>query len=423
MRYVVSLWVCLLSYAIWSYGLADPNLVLTSWEPYWIFQNWIWSIARGFVTFYTTVYVLLIACMFWLGLQMQRWLRGITHLTLSRTILWFTLIISPLLFSYNALSHDVFNYLFNAKMVLIYQANPHAQTALEFSDDWTRFMHNTHTPAPYGFGWTGLSLIPFMLGFGKFTWTWLLFRVFSVASLVLVYVGLKQLAGLMGKRLTLSDAAIFFLNPLVLIEIVANSHNDLWMLAPALISFSFLLARKRFAFRSRVFGSLLLLAFSVSIKFATIVLLPIWLTILALERFEEGSFTRLRLPKRFLQLLTQGIWERILRVLPYSAAALLLLPLLTNQSQQYLPWYLTWSLVWLPLIGSAKWRVFWLVCSIAALLRYVPWLYAGGYEADTVQWQKYISLGIPAMWLLWQWSIVRPKTEHGSILVGKTVDG
>lgn len=423
MRYVLSFWLCLFGYAVWSYGLVDPNLVLTSWQPYWVFQNWIWSLARTFPTQYTVVYLLLIACLFWLSLQLKKWLQKYTKLSLARIVMSFLFLISPLLLSYNALSHDVFNYLFNAKMVVVYQANPHVRTALTFSqDDWTRFMHNTHTSAPYGYGWTGFSLIPYILGFGKFTWTWLLFRLFSVGSLLLVFIALRQLAERMGKKLSLGDAAVFFLNPAVLIEIVANTHNDLWMLAPALFGLSLLLARKRFSLGWRVVGSLVLLALSVSIKYATVVLLPVWLTILALERFEAGSFARLKVPKQFLSILTKGLWERVFRLLPYVAAVLLLLPLFTTQSQQYLPWYLTWSLVWLPLIGSRKWRSFWIVCSIAALLRYVPWLYAGGYEAETVQWQKYISWGIPAVWLIWQSSRGKTKTEHGSVLIGKTID-
>ncbi|NCN82856.1 MAG: hypothetical protein GW947_02710 [Candidatus Pacebacteria bacterium] len=427
MRYVVSFWFCLLGFTVWSYGLADPNIVFTSWQPYWVFQNWIWSLARTFPEWYTAVYVLLIGSLFWLSLQLKNWLQKFSKISLTQTVLWFLLLISPLLFSYNALSHDVFNYLFNAKMVMVYHANPHVQTALEFAtDDWTRFMHNTHTPAPYGYGWTGLSLVPYLLGFGKFTWSWLVFRLFSVASLVLVFVALQQLARRMGKKVSLSDAAVFFLNPLVLIEVVANSHNDLWMLAPALFGLSFLLARKRFSLGWRVGISLLLLAFSISIKYATVTLLPVWLTILALERFEAGSFgrlqARLHIPKRFLIVLTKGIWERVFRSLPYVAAVSLLLPLFTNQSQQYLPWYLTWSLVWLPLISARKWRRFWLVCSIAALLRYVPWLYVGGYEEQTVQWQKYISWGIPAVWLAWQSMGIKTKTENSSVLIGKTID-
>ncbi len=65
-------------------------------------------------------------------------------------------------------SYDVFNYLFNAKMVWIYQVNPHIHAAIEFSrDPMLRFMQNVHTPAPYGYGSTALSLIPGLTWFTK----------------------------------------------------------------------------------------------------------------------------------------------------------------------------------------------------------------------------------------------------------------
>jgi len=428
MRYIVLFWCSLLGYAIWSYGLADPNLVLTSWEPYWVFQNWIWSIARTQVQFFTGAYLVLLLLLFWFSIRATTWLRSIPTASTKKVLLGFFLAVSPLLISYNALSHDVFNYLFNAKMVVVYRQDPHIHTALEFSDDdWTRFMHNTHTPAPYGYGWTGLSVLPYMLGMGKFTLSWIIFRLFSAGSLVLVFLALRQLAERFGKKLSLADAAVFFLNPLVLIEVLSNSHNDLWMLAPALFGFSVLFARKRWSLRWRVVASLILLGFSISIKYATAVLLPIWFVVLSLERFEANSFAQVGaktlIPKNIFAFFTQGLWQRVLRIFPYVAAVFLFIPLVTTQSQQYLPWYLTWSLVWMPFISSKKWRRFWLVLSIAALLRYVPWLYAGGYQVDTVQWQKMISWGIPVVWLAWFSMRTRGKTSvpAGDILIGKTI--
>ena len=419
MRYLVTFWLCLAGYAVWSYGLADPNLVFTAWQPYWFFQDWMWVFARTLPQWYTAIYAGLMLSLFGLSMKIATWLQTKNKLSLRQSCLWFLLLVSPLLFSYNALSHDVFNYLFNAKMVVVYHTNPHTHTALEFgSDDWTRFMHNTHTPAPYGYGWTAVSLLPYMLGMGKFTWSWLLFRLFSLVSIFLTVTALQRLAQRLGKKISQADLAFFFLNPLVLIEILANSHNDLWMLAPAVFALSVLLGQGQQSFIWRASFSLLLLSFSISIKYATVVLLPVWFVIMAFERLRS----RIALPQRLLTLLTQGIWERLLRSLPYIAAILLLLPLTTNQSQQYLPWYLTWSLVWLPLITSQRWRQLWLVFSIAALLRYIPWLLTGGYELHTLQWQKIISWGIPALWLVWQVLQKRTKSEGVNVLVGRTVD-
>ena len=59
-------------------------------------------------------------------------------------------------------------------MVVDHSANPHISTAWDFvSDPWTRFVQNAHSPAPYGYGWTGLSVGPYLLGFKRLKTTML----------------------------------------------------------------------------------------------------------------------------------------------------------------------------------------------------------------------------------------------------------
>jgi len=66
-----------------------------------------------------------------------------------------------LLFSYPFLSHDLFNYLFDAKIVTFYHQNPYILKALDFpSDPWLRFMHWTHRTYPYGPSFLFLTLVP-----------------------------------------------------------------------------------------------------------------------------------------------------------------------------------------------------------------------------------------------------------------------
>jgi len=55
------------------------------------------------------------------------------------------------LISYPAYSHDLFNYMFDAKIATFYQQNPYLYKALDFpTDPWLRFMHWTHRYYPYG---------------------------------------------------------------------------------------------------------------------------------------------------------------------------------------------------------------------------------------------------------------------------------
>ena len=270
-------------------------------------------------------------------------------------------------------------------MVVVYKQNPHQQVALNFpNDDWTRFMHNTHTPAPYGYGWTVFSVLPFMAGLGKFSLTWLIFRGLNVVAIPLLMFVLARLAKVLNKPFLTKDVAIFLLNPLFLVEIVSNSHNDLWMLIPAVASLwmIFQLDTKK-VWRSILF-SLLLLLVSVLMKLATVTLLPLWLAGLWLVLEKNGYLDFVA--KKITQYMT--FFARIVQEnFGFLASLLLFLPLLTNRSQQFHPWYLTWPLIWFPLIKVKWWRLWLIALSLSSLLRYIPWLLAGGFS-DTIVFQQ-----------------------------------
>ncbi len=372
-------------YALFSYSLTDPNLVLTSWGPYWSFQQWMWQTFFVNPQLLSITYIglitLMFVCYYFIG-------RGTADVELSdnphkSNWWWILLLILPLLFSYNALSHDIFNYMFNSKMVLFYHANPHQQIALDFpTDSWVRFMHNTNTPAPYGYGWTIISLLPSLLGLGKFTLTWLLYRLFSVLSIGFLLFSYFKLVKIDQHQKKLIWPIFFFviINPLFLIEMVSNSHNDIWMMAPAILSFALIHGAKKLNLKV-ILTSILLITFSISIKLSTLVLLPVWLAI-----FVEVSLSRFQLPQ-FIRKSTSFVH------LHYADLSILLLfiPLLTPRSQQFNSWYLVWLLVWLPF---ARWN--WLkgallVLSISSLYRYVPWLLAGGFSEQIVFQQKLVT--------------------------------
>jgi len=291
-----------------------------------------------------------------------------------------------LLFSFNALSFDVFNYLFNAKMVAVYQANPHQQVALDFSGDpWIRFMHNTHTTAPYGPGWTAVSLLPFYGSFGKFLPAWLSFRLLNLVLLIVTFfVVLAGQKKVFAKK-NYSALALFFFNPLVLLELIMNMHNDLWMMLPALLALILIYPQaknKQFLpvkIKNIIF-SLLLFIFSVSIKYASVIILPLWLFLFLLP-FLSKIKTKLQLSFQF-----------IYRYLFDFAAVLMFLPLLTSRSQLFHPWYLIWSLIFLPFVKNKIIQTSLLILSFSSLLRYLPYLQENGYNDYTLFYQQLISL-------------------------------
>lgn len=359
-------------FAVFSYSFTDPNLVLSSNEIYWNFQQFMWRTFFDNPPLQTKVYALLI---FFLAIG---YLYLITYAKLSqkKKMVLLAIISSILFLSYNALSHDIFNYIFNAKMVVVYNVNPHLKAATDIVyDDWTRFMHNVHTPAPYGYGWTVVSLLPYMLGFNTFLLTFLWFKLFALLSFVATAIFLIKQKG--------NFAWIFLFNPLVLIEVISTGHNDLFMMLPAVIALTILVTKPSW---KKILLAVVLLAISISIKLATVALIPLAF-ILIIRTFALGN-------KWLKPLELDTYWS-------VYASLLMFLPLLTTRSQQFLPWYLIWSLIWMPFFpaksSSAKiWQITLIIFSISALYRYLPWIYNGNYSILTLSQQVLITW-VPAI--------------------------
>jgi hypothetical protein len=354
-------------YSIFSYSLTAPNLILSNWEPYWDFQLWMWKTLFNNRVLLTHTFVITITLLIASYLLLIRSLKNL-KLKYKHLLLLVSIAVIPLFFSNNALSYDVFNYIFNAKMVVVFHANPHEKVALDYAyDDWTRFMHNTHTPAPYGYGWTALSLVPYTLGMGKFLLTWLLFRIWSIVGLTTLGFLLWKFSSSENKWWVLA----VMLNPLLLIEAVSNSHNDLWMMVPAVASL-LIISRKPTISKSLL--SAILLAVSIFIKLATVVLIPVWLLLLLPEL---KTFTALKKHWAF-----------------FASLAMFVL-LLTDRSQQFHPWYLIWVLVWVPFVKSTLWKWSIVLLSFSSLFRYIPYLWYGNYTSASLTQEKLIT------WLPW----------------------
>ncbi len=103
---------------------------------------------------------------------------------ISRKQLWFLIftLTVVLTFSYNAFSYDLFNYIFDAKIVTHYQQNPYDHKALDYAGDpMLSFMRWTHRTYPYGPSWIALTIPLSYLGFGFFIVTFFVFKMFIAA--------------------------------------------------------------------------------------------------------------------------------------------------------------------------------------------------------------------------------------------------
>lgn len=373
-------------YFVYSYTQADPNLVLSTFPLYWKAQEWLWQIGYHQRELSSWIYGGLLVGMI---ASCAIVIKKCTESEKKSTLLSIALL---LLFSHNALSHDIFNYIFNARMVVKYSMDPHIHTALEFpSDDWTRFMHNTHTPAPYGYGWTLLSLVPVVLGMGKFLLTYFLMKAWVVVGFVLLWCAMKRLAVVLNVQKEYEkNKWLFFLNPLVLIETFSNAHNDAWMMAPAVLALSLVFHRKKNNKQRMIWmGVVVLLIISASIKFATLALIPL-IGVIVL-----GKYVR---QVNWIHLFTK-YWAEL-------GSLLLFLPLFTARSQQFHPWYLMWSLSFIPFL-RLRWAQLALIAfSFSSLMRYAPYILVGDYTQNVLFDQRVITwvggIVVGAMMFIWR---------------------
>ncbi|MFH1244192.1 MAG: hypothetical protein V1487_01260, partial [bacterium] len=247
--------------------------------------------------------------------------------------------------SYPLLSSDVFKYLFAAKEVLVYHANPHTVPPQVFEGDtWLRFMRWIHTPSPYGPVMTALTIPYYVLGLGKFVPSLYLFKLDQIFWYGLSIWIIGKLAG---KRSVLAQL-FFALNPLVLIEWLVNAHNDAPMISLLLLSLYLLSLGKRLP-------ALISLLFSIGIKYATVFFLPV---IFLYKKFSLST------------------------IVHCSLIILFLAPLLYHYSSQYQPWYVTWLVPLAALSGSPVILTLTATYSLGALLRYIPFIQFGLWQGS-----------------------------------------
>jgi hypothetical protein len=277
-----------------------------------------------------------------------------------------------LVFSYPAaFSYDFFNYMFTAKSVLIYHKNPYLVLPEQFApvDPWLNFMRWTHLPSAYSPLWIGLTIPAYLTGFGYFlTIMWsmkALVAFFHVATIV----GIGKILEKVEPKHKVLGMAIFALNPLILIEDLVSSHNDVVMMAAAVWAIYFMLERKHMA-------AWFTWAVSVAAKTMTLTIAP------ALWLIGKNKYWR-----------------------EWALGLMALATLAVVSQREFLPWYGVWILPFVALLPSnRKITILATGLSMGLLLRYAPFLYKGDYNAP-VPMQRVILLWIPivisVLWALW----------------------
>lgn len=256
-----------------------------------------------------------------------------------------------LLFSYNAFSYDLFNYVFDAKIVTVYGENPYFKKALDFpGDPMLGFMRWTHRVYPYGPAWLAVTVPLSYLSLGSF----LVSLVFFKALMAFSYLGSVFLLSKIIKKLNLSHGsfhlAFFALNPLVIVESVVSAHNDIFMLFLMLAAFYLLTLRKNIS-------SFVVLLLSIGVKFATAFLLPVF----GYVYFKKNDID----------------WQKIVT---YSFALMTIALIVVTFRTNFQPWYLLYIIPFAALSKKVSLAVPTLALSLFAFLQYLPYIYTGNYD-------------------------------------------
>jgi hypothetical protein len=307
----------------------------------------------------TFIYVFLLVFLFnfYLGFLVMAYTKKI-----SKKFVWKLIIITTVIltFSYNAFSYDIFNYIFDAKIITHYQQNPYLHKALDFpGDPMLSFMRWTHRLYPYGPVWLGLTAPLSYLGFGFFLPTFFMFKLL----MALGFLGSVKYLGKILQKISPDKeifGLIFFgLNPLIIIESVVSGHLDITMIFFALFAFHLLLNKKYIL-------SFLLLGISIGIKFATVLLLPIFILLVILQKTKK-------------KINWNIIW-----VLTICLMAITVIPATIRSNFQ--PWYLALPLAFAAFL-SFRYFIFIpsFVISFFAMLTYAPYLYTGNWDPPIPQ--------------------------------------
>lgn len=351
------------AFAIFSYSFVDLNLTLSQHEAVLKTISSLQQIAYYNRPLSTAIYCSFLLILFLLfALHLFFFLK--TKLSFKYLITSTAITSIILIFSYPLLSYDLFNYIFDAKIIFHYHLNPYTHRPLDFpQDDLLRFMRWVHRYSPYGPVWLLMSLMPYALGFGKFITTFFAFKIFigsfHLVNTFLIYKVLRK----NNHRLQLIGTSFYALNPLFLIEGVINAHNDVVFAAFVLLSIYYFATAKKFK-------SLLSLVVGALIKYISILLVPY---LLASRFFKKLNKTEYYI---YYSIAAMAFFTFIF------SSFKIVVPLVSAGATQvqFQPWYLFWAI---PLVSLTRLKILYIFAlglSIGALLRYLPFIYYGDWS-------------------------------------------
>lgn len=366
---------------IFSYCYVDLNLTLTQ-NPFVLkavsILQYLGYYQRPLATFIFISIYLIWFCVFLVNLKLFMVEKlSLKYLKWSVVALFLIFV-----FSYPFLSTDLYNYLFDAKIIAHYHSSPYVTKPLDYpNDEWLRFMRWTHRYSPYGPAWLAMSLFPFATGLGKFLLTFLSFKIFIAIFHLINALLIYKILTLVKPERRLLGTAFYGLNPLFLTEGIINAHNDV-VLATSLLLTIYFLFKKKFMVSSLPFF------WGVFIKYIPVLVFP-WVIL-----YLKGKNFGLKLFEGNHQYFVYGcIFTFALFTFFYSTFGINV-PFVNSGSTQvqFQAWYLFWTLPLIALVPVRPLLAIAVALGLGSLLRYLPFLYYGEWSHwGTIPFMKFVT--------------------------------
>ncbi len=349
----------------YSFTQVDLGLTLSQWSIWQVIQKYFQNIGYfqrplSAIFYVVTISLLFLFYFFFLGLARVGEIKKIG-------VIWGLIIATTIIltFSYNAFSYDLFNYIFDAKIITHYHQNPYLHKALDYPQDpMLSFMHATHRPYPYGPVWIILTA-PLSLGINFFLPTFFLFKSIISLSFIGTAFYISRILKKVSPQNEIFGVVFFTLNPLVIIESLVSSHNDIVMVFFAVLAL-YLLMRKNYFF------SFLTFFLSIGIKFATIFLLPVFIYI-TIKQLRSQQID-------FKKVFSASFILMTIAVFATSFASGV------NKNPELQPWYFLMLIPFAALIVQNRAVVILTICvSFGMLASYIPFLLMGEWPKDIVE--------------------------------------
>src|SRR3972149_7469943 len=162
---------------LYSFTQVDLSLTLSQVSVWQTIQKLLQQIGYFNRPLSTLIFLLIMFLMFTLYALTLNFVKN--NIFDGRAVWKIIIFVSVILFfAYNAFSYDLFNYIFDAKIVTYYNQNPYEHKALDYpGDPMLSFMHWTHRFFPYGPTWLGLTAPLSFIGMQFFLPTFFLFKI------------------------------------------------------------------------------------------------------------------------------------------------------------------------------------------------------------------------------------------------------